>query len=454
MEASRITTLLGTAWIAAFGTVACRDTLSPPNKAQPFFVADLVARFVSAPDTVAISVDRVVAIVDYTNLGDVLIPPGWETAIVSVSDVGDTAIVHMRAFDVSLAPGETVTRVDTIVPFSVASGVGGILLLADVTNAVSEGNESNNQIEWEVAYTFDGGYGQVWNALSNVVGDTLDLIRFESNPRDAILVIAIPDTVAGGSSAANPSLRLESGTNTGIGGDRDDLNVTAVDDGEEQIGSRAITGGEMLGIIAGATVELNQLVIGSSGAGLGRVQVVIQNCFRMDGTFGATLVDSLVESDCVLWPNPVSGVRTRAIFVSLPATAGDRVNLALESESFNSLLLVFGPDGSLLATDDDGGSGTNSMLDLSISTTGNYMVLISSLELLREGEWSLSISGPDETVANSANRFVPASMGIRSRRSNSGLPMILRTTGSPTGVRTIEEGDATYQGDSILKTRH
>jgi len=59
-------------------------------------------------------------------------------------------------------------------------------------------------------------------------------------------------------------------------------------------------------------------------------------------------------------------------------TAGSRVGIALESAAFDALLYVSNPDGTSLASDDDGGGNGNSRIDVVLPETGTYTIYATS----------------------------------------------------------------------------
>ncbi len=55
-------------------------------------------------------------------------------------------------------------------------------------------------------------------------------------------------------------------------------------------------------------------------------------------------------------------------------TAGETVSIHLESSSFDTQLYISGPSGENIATDDDGGGGTNSLITVTLPETGPYVI--------------------------------------------------------------------------------
>jgi uncharacterized protein (TIGR03437 family) len=79
-------------------------------------------------------------------------------------------------------------------------------------------------------------------------------------------------------------------------------------------------------------------------------------------------------------------------------TAGQRVSISLSSTDFDALLGLYGPDGNLVTSDDNGGGGTNSRIPagsgfLTLQTSGTYTIVASS-KGLQPGGFTLSLIAP------------------------------------------------------------
>ena len=64
---------------------------------------------------------------------------------------------------------------------------------------------------------------------------------------------------------------------------------------------------------------------------------------------------------------------------ALEVRAGDSVRIDLISDDFDSYLFIAGPDLEEPLSDDDGGEGLNSRLEISFPADGVYHVVASSL---------------------------------------------------------------------------
>ncbi|MCM3872259.1 MAG: DPP IV N-terminal domain-containing protein, partial [Pyrinomonadaceae bacterium] len=99
--------------------------------------------------------------------------------------------------------------------------------------------------------------------------------------------------------------------------------------------------------------------------------------------------------------------------------AGQQISILMTSNDFDAFLFLVGPDGFILATDDDGGGGLNSRIPpgsgrLTLPADGTYIILANSISPVIQGQFSLTLEGPplaDLAVSTIAanNRVVPGS---------------------------------------------
>ena len=74
------------------------------------------------------------------------------------------------------------------------------------------------------------------------------------------------------------------------------------------------------------------------------------------------------------------------------AAAGTRLRVELRSEDFDAYLVVVGPDGSVVGSDDDGLGDRNSLLAFRATAAGRYTILASSFgDELRSGAYRLTV---------------------------------------------------------------
>jgi hypothetical protein len=57
-------------------------------------------------------------------------------------------------------------------------------------------------------------------------------------------------------------------------------------------------------------------------------------------------------------------------------SAGETISIHLESEAFDTQLYLSGPSGRSIASDDDGGGGTNSLITVTLPETGTYVIYV------------------------------------------------------------------------------
>ena len=88
---------------------------------------------------------------------------------------------------------------------------------------------------------------------------------------------------------------------------------------------------------------------------------------------------------------------------TIEGRAGQRVTIDLASSAFDTYLMLRGPDGSSFDNDDaEGGSGTNSRLEVTLPANGSYRLIVTSYEPGETGAYTLSSSGPAILAASAA----------------------------------------------------
>ena len=65
---------------------------------------------------------------------------------------------------------------------------------------------------------------------------------------------------------------------------------------------------------------------------------------------------------------------------SVTARAGQRVAIDMDSDDVDAYLRVLRYDGTTIATNDDGGSGSNARVEIQASQAGDYLVIATSCE--------------------------------------------------------------------------
>ena len=127
-------------------------------------------------------------------------------------------------------------------------------------------------------------------------------------------------------------------------------------------------------------------------------------CIPIPIAVGQTVNSSLFSSSCPL------GDGSYFVPYSFSGLAGQQVSVLMTSASFDTFLFLLNPDGSILATDDDGAGGTNSRIPegsglLTLPTTGTYVIRANSFDPGATGSFSLTLDGPplaDLSVSNTS----------------------------------------------------
>jgi hypothetical protein len=110
---------------------------------------------------------------------------------------------------------------------------------------------------------------------------------------------------------------------------------------------------------------------------------------------------------------------------------GDSINLSVMSAQFDSLISLFGPDGEYLTCDDDGGAGSNAMIDgYTLPRSGIYFVDVLSYGAGATGAYSL-------TLEHTSSGGVPSSVNSEVISYGS---TVVQTLGAWVGDEWLFEG--------------
>lgn len=100
---------------------------------------------------------------------------------------------------------------------------------------------------------------------------------------------------------------------------------------------------------------------------------------------GRTFTGSLSSSDAV-WDNG-----SHYDVWAVTARAGQRVVIDMESDDVDAYLRVLRTDGTQIATNDDGGSGSNARVEFLAPTAGDHLVIATSYEAGETGEYRVRV---------------------------------------------------------------
>jgi subtilisin family serine protease len=124
------------------------------------------------------------------------------------------------------------------------------------------------------------------------------------------------------------------------------------------------------------------------------------NCPSTPIAVGQTINGTLSISDCRLSDDSLFDSYT------FSGTAGQSISISMTSATIDTYLLFFRPDGTLLAEDDDGGTGLNSRIPpdtgtLTLPVTGTYKIFANSFAANTTGSYSLTLSGTTPVTCSS-----------------------------------------------------
>ena len=74
-------------------------------------------------------------------------------------------------------------------------------------------------------------------------------------------------------------------------------------------------------------------------------------------------------------------------------TAGQEIRVAVGSDAFDTVVELVSPTGAVIDTDDDGGSGTDSLLEATLPVPGRYQVLVTAYNDTGTGTYTVAVHG-------------------------------------------------------------
>lgn len=120
---------------------------------------------------------------------------------------------------------------------------------------------------------------------------------------------------------------------------------------------------------------------------------------------GATVEGELTASD------GVSDGGARADGYVITATAGQRIDVTLKSDAFDTYLELFNPAGESVDQDDDGGEDTNSRMIATLKEAGDYRIEVRALAADATGAYTLAVTEAEPEPEPVALAFAALTQG-------------------------------------------
>jgi hypothetical protein len=133
---------------------------------------------------------------------------------------------------------------------------------------------------------------------------------------------------------------------------------------------------------------VGQLSAVQSAKGLGAAVKGGPTCVLDTLNCNSTVNGVLRTTDCALDDG------TFADFWAFDGSAGDQVTIDLSSNNFDTFLFLLDPTPEVVATDDDGGNGTNSRITFNLDVSGEWAIAANNLVALSgdPGNYSLALT--------------------------------------------------------------
>ena len=103
---------------------------------------------------------------------------------------------------------------------------------------------------------------------------------------------------------------------------------------------------------------------------------------------GVSLTGSLATGDCT------AGDGSRYDLYPVVLRAGQRLTVTMRSTAFDSYLLLLSSDGRLVASNDDGAGGDDSLITYTAPAGGVYLIIANSFSASGAGTYTLTVTSP------------------------------------------------------------
>ena len=202
-----------------------------------------------------------------------------------------------------------------------------------------------------------------------------------------------PNTPDGGNTSVSISVTPASGE-IGVG---ETLQLSASVSGSSNNGANwsssnasvATVTGLVTGVGGGTATITATAAASSSARATASIVVTADPCAeRSEIQVGQSSSGSLTGTDCIVSDSYYTD------FWTLTVGSEASVIIDLSSSTFDTFMFLYDSGGSILASDDDGGTGTNSRIAIALSA-GTYVIEASSFSAFETGSYTLQVSETD-----------------------------------------------------------
>ncbi len=148
--------------------------------------------------------------------------------------------------------------------------------------------------------------------------------------------------------------------------------------------------------------------------GSAETYTIVARSFAATGPFGSyTLSLDAAQTELIEYREPIQGTlsSSEGDYYSFQGTAGDYVNIILESSAFDTYLELYDPAGALVMSNDDAGGTTRSEIDTSLSVTGVYTIVARSYSNSGSGSYTLQVTPGTPPPTPGVNAAQPINYG-------------------------------------------
>jgi len=254
-----------------------------------------------------------------------------------------------------------------------AQGTSVLSLLPTEGRTLALGSEQNGALSAADVRSHDDTFLEAWE-LTGRAGQslTIDLLADAFDPRLYVVGPGLPETLMDDDGGDGCNARLT---------------FTALESGTYRVVASSLSASQT----GTYTIRVSDRPAAPPSYGCGEVDPRVIEALSTEGR--VVRMGSIVNGRLGLGSATVQDGRPGEAW-ELQGRAGDRVSIALESDDFDSYLYLAGPGLDGVQTDDDGGEGLNSLLEVTLPANGPYRIVAAALSAGSSGAYTLRIEEP------------------------------------------------------------
>lgn len=126
----------------------------------------------------------------------------------------------------------------------------------------------------------------------------------------------------------------------------------------------------------------------------GQYSILIRT-LSLTGTLGPytiSLQPAIVDTAVLQGGDVMGSLGGETNMYAVDGRQGQNISVSVESETFDPIVDIYGPDGNLFTSDDDSGEGLNALIDTPLFADGVYIVVVRAIDERNVGDYWLRVT--------------------------------------------------------------